>query len=122
LNAISLIGSEFNIRAVIGHQGEGDKDDISAVSYYKNLRCFTSYLRGVANNPYLPFVSGTIPHKSSSYNAVVEKAQLDVMAEDYYTHYVDLSEGTMFDGLHFDAATSEAFGIAVDNKLKGYGL
>lgn len=118
--AIELLSNEFEIVGVIGHQGEGDNDSISSEQYHKNLLCFISYLRGVVGNPYLPFVSGTIPRLSSSYNYNVEKAQLDAMAEDFYTHYVDLSQGTMFDGLHFDAATSESFGIAVYNKLKEY--
>jgi hypothetical protein len=119
-NALKALSDEFEIVGIIGHQGEGDKDAVSAAQYHKNLICFISYLRGVVGNPYLPFVSGTIPHLSSSYNKVVEEAQLQAMREDYYTYYVDLSQGTMFDGLHFDAATSEYFGISVYNKLKEY--
>ena len=122
LNAIAALPNIFEVRAIIGHQGEGDKDEISAPRYYDNLRAFIAYIRGVVGNQYLPFISGTIPRNSSSYNSLVEAAQLQVAAEDYFTHYVDLSQGTMFDGLHFDAATSEVFGVAVYNKLKEYGL
>lgn len=120
--AIANLGSDFEIRAVIGHQGESDKDPVSAANYYINLRCFISYLRGLVGNAYLPFIAGTVPRGSSSYNATVEKAMLDVMNKDFYTYYVDLSQATMFDGLHLDAASSEAFGIAVYNKLKDYGV
>lgn len=104
-------GSEFDIRAMLWHQGEGDADSVTAsAKYYYNLRSMIAYIRGVVGNDQLPFICGTVPHASASYDVTIEAALQQLSEEDPNFYLVDLSNAVMLDSWHFNAAWSEYFG------------
>lgn len=119
------IGSQqpLNIRAMLWHQGEGDYSPATISKYYyKDLKKFIAYIRGVCGNERLPFISGTISHLSGQYSAIVEEAQLKVAAEDPYVTYIDMSGAPLLDAYHFNAASSEYLGKMMYDALIDYGV
>ena len=104
---------EFEIGAMLWHQGEGDYSGASATApgkYYENLKKVIAYCRGVVGNSRLPFICGTISHNSAQYDATVEAAILRLASEDPYMWVVDMSNAALLDLYHFNAAWSEYFG------------
>ena len=103
-------GANYEIKAFLWHQGEGDSLALAASEYYRNFMEVISYVRGVVGNPILPVIFGTISHLSAQYNATVEAAMMKIAADDPYVWMVDMSAGTLLDAYHFDALSTEYLG------------
>lgn len=110
-HGVDINGSNFDIRAMLWHQGEGDAfSDQIASRYYMNLRKVIEYCRGVVGNKRLPFILGTISENSDQYNAKVDNAIRKIAHEDPYVFLVDMKNAVLQDQYHFNAAWSEYFG------------
>lgn len=128
IDAIVANGDTPDIRAIIWHQGESDKN--VGGSYYNNLKAMVAYVRNhivekTGNSSYatLPFFCGTIPHASSLYNSTVEKAFFTLEDEDANFHVIDLRDLTMLsDAKHFDAPSAELFGKRLYNRMVDEGI
>ena len=104
------IDANFEIKAFLWHQGEGDSTITTAENdYYKNLSEVIAYVRGVVGNPILPVIFGTISH-NRTYSTIVEAAFHKIDDEDPFVHLVDMSAATLLDAFHFDATWSEYLG------------
>jgi len=123
IDAITAAGDTPDIKAIIWHQGESDKNVGS--TYYANLKAMVAYVRnhlvtktGESKYATLPFFCGTVPHASSLYNSAVEKACFTLQDEDANFHTIDLRDLTMLsDTKHFDAASAELFGKRLYNRM-----
>lgn len=123
IDAIKAQGDTPDIKAIIWHQGESDKNASS--TYYNNLKQMVKYVRdhvvektGDSKYATLPFFCGTIPHASSLVNATVEKAFFTLEEEDANFHVIDLRDLTMLDDVkHFDAPSAELFGKRLYNRM-----
>ena len=123
IDAIKTAGDTPDIKAIIWHQGESDKN--AAGNYYANLKAMLKYVRdhlvektGDSKYASLPFFCGTIPHASSLYSSAVEKAFFTLEDEDANFHVIDLRDLTMLsDTKHFDAPSSELFGKRLYNRM-----
>ena len=128
IDAIEAQGDEVDIKAIIWHQGESDKN--AAGNYYNNLKNMVAYLRqhlvtktGESKYATLPFFCGTIPHASSLCNSTVEKAFFTLQDEDANFHVIDLRDLTMLsDTKHFDAPSAELFGKRLYNRMIDEGV
>jgi len=127
IDAIEAQGDEVDIKAIIWHQGESDRN---AGSYYENLKAMVKYVRdhlvektGQSKYASLPFFCGTIPHASSLHSSAVEKAFYTLEDEDANFHVIDLRDLTMLsDTKHFDAPSSELFGKRLYNRMVDEGV
>ena len=122
---VDAYGDTFDIRAMLWHQGEGDRGDIGKGTekrYYNNLRNMIAYVRGVVGNARLPIIAGTISHHSKQYDATIEEAQKRIAEEDPYFFLIDMSDATLQDNFHFDAVSSEYFGKMAYDKLIDAGV
>lgn len=115
-------GEDFDIRAMLWHQGEGDIGKGTKLRYYDNLRNMIAYIRGVVGNARLPVITGTISHHSKEYDATIEEAQKRIAEEDPYFYLIDMSGATLQDNFHFDAKCSEYFGKMAFDKLIDAGV
>lgn len=128
IDAIKANGDTPDIKAIIWHQGESDKN--AAGSYYNNLKAMVAYVRnhivektGESKYSTLPFFCGTIPHASSLCNSTVEKAFYRLQDEDENFHVIDLRDLTMLsDTKHFDAPSAELFGKRLYNRMIDEGV
>lgn len=128
IDAITNNGDTPDIKAIIWHQGESDRNVGSA--YYANLKAMLVYMRnhlvtktGQSKYSTLPFFCGTVPQSSAQYNAAVEKALYKLQEEDSNFHVVDLRDLTLQgDNLHFDAAGAELFGKRLYNSMVDEGV
>ena len=99
------------------------------VAYYDNLKNLITFLRkevykvtGDEADLTLPFIMGTVPHRSRQFNSQVEAAQLKLAKDMSNVYVLDLSDaGLRSDNLHFNAAWTEYFGMRVYNKLVEIG-
>ena len=116
-------GDDFEIVAMVWHQGEGDAQD-PAVSarYYDNFTSMIQYVRDLVGNPELPIFTGSFSHKSEPYSPVVEEAQKRISSEDKNFHLVDMSESALKDQYHFNDAWSEYFGASVYDMMVDAGI
>ena len=122
IDAIKAQGDDVDIKAMIWHQGESDRN---AGGYYENLKAMVKYVRdhlvektGESKYSTLPFFCGTIPHASSLYSSAVEKAFFTLEDEDANFHVIDLRDLTMLsDTKHFDAPSAELFGKRLYNRM-----
>lgn len=127
IDAITAQGDTPDIKAMIWHQGESDRN---AGVYYDNLKAMVKYVRdhlvektGESKYATLPFFCGTIPHASSLYSSAVEKAFFTLEDEDANFHVIDLRDLTMLsDTKHFDAPSSELFGKRLYNSMIDEGI
>lgn len=127
IDAIKAQGNDVDIKAIIWHQGESDRN---AGGYYDNLKAMVKYVRdhlvektGESKYATLPFFCGTIPHASSLYSSAVEKAFFTLEDEDANFHVIDLRDLTMLsDTKHFDAPSSELFGKRLYNRMIDEGI
>lgn len=117
-NAIQKNPGVFEIKAFLWHQGEGDYKQPASGDYYENFRDLIAYVREIVNNPTLPVIFGSISHKSTQYSSVVEDAQKRIVAEDANIYMVDMSDATLLDPYHFDAANSERLGVKMYEILR----
>lgn len=128
IDAIIANGDTPDIKAIIWHQGESDKN--AAGSYYNNLKAMVAYLRqhlvtktGESKYATMPFFCGTIPHASSLCNSTVEKAFFTLEDEDPNFHVIDLRDLAMLsDAKHFDAPSAELFGKRLYNRMIDEGV
>lgn len=123
VTTLSKLPGGYDVKAILWHQGEGDRSQ--GDHYYKNFKDMICYIRNAAyettgneKDKTLPFIFGTVSHKSKQYNHAVEKAQKQVAAELPNIYYIDMSDaGLLPDGLHFDSAWTEYLGKMMYNKL-----
>lgn len=124
-NIIESNGSTFDIRAILWHQGEGDRSSLgtgSADRYYVNLRNLIAYIRGIVGNERLPFITGTVSHNSDQYDKIIESAQKKIESEDPYYFLIDMSGAPLVDKYHFDANSAEYFGQKAYDALIDAGV
>lgn len=104
---------EYEIRAMIWHQGETDaarESPTASMNYYGNLKKVIAYCRGVVGNARLPFVFGTVAHANYDYDESIEAAMQKIAEEDPYVWLVDMSNAELRDQWHFNASWSEYMG------------
>ena len=124
-NHIASNGENFDIRAMLWHQGEGDYAGAGAGvpdRYYTNLRNMISYVRGIVGNERLPIITGTISEHSHQYDATVHAAQVRLASEDPYFILIDMSGAPLLDNYHFNAASSIYLGEMAYNALIDLGV
>ena len=120
---LSALDDGYDVKAILWHQGESDRK--AAGSYYENFKTMIAYMRqavyektGDPSDLQLPFIFGTICHRSTQYNSGVEKAQLQVAKDVPNVYYIDMSDVTLrSDNLHFDGPATEYLGKMMYNKL-----
>ncbi|NPD92007.1 sialate O-acetylesterase [Xylanibacter muris] len=120
---LSRLDGGYDVKAIMWHQGESDRK--KAGHYYKNFKDMILYMRnaiyavtGDEADKTLPFIFGTVPHKSKQYSREVEEAQKRVAAELPNVYCIDLSYvGLLDDQLHFDGPWTEYVGKLMYNKL-----
>lgn len=120
---LSKLPGGYDVKAIMWHQGEGDRKQPG--HYYKNFKDMINYMRaavyaktGREKDKTLPFIFGTVSHKSRQYSRGVEEAQLKVAAELPNVYCIDMSDaGLLPDVLHFDSAWTEYLGKQMYNKL-----
>lgn len=120
---IASQGSNFEIKAFLWHQGEGDSSISEAVAlrYYDNLKNMLAYVRGIVGNPRLHIFSGTIA-SNDTYKDIVNEAINRVAQEDYYFHVVDMTNAALEDNWHFNYEWSIYFGQKVYDLMIDYGV
>lgn len=122
---ISAQGSNFDIKAFIWHQGEGDADNADVASrYYDNLKNMLAYVRGVIGNPRLHFFCGSISNNNhaNAYKDVINDALWKLQLEDGYFHCVDMSNALLEDSYHFNYKWSIYFGQKVYDLMIDYDI
>ena len=111
IESVLTAHNNTEFKAVLWHQGEGDMQSVDgAFEYYENLKAVIWYIRGIVGNPNLPFIFGTISHRSMQYSAMIEDAQKRVAEEDPNVYCVDMSKAELLDDYHFNATWSEYLG------------
>lgn len=129
IDAISAKGKNADIKCMIWHQGESDRN-VSA-NYEANLKAMVAYVRqhlvsktGESRYATLPFFCGSVPKTSKQYNAKIEAALYSIAQTDENFHVIDLSciKDWRSDGVHFTAAGSEYFGKTLYNSLIDYDI
>lgn len=115
-------GNDFDIRAMIWHQGEGDVATGPASRYYHNLKYMIAYCRGIVGNQRLPFICGTVPTTSQQYSSTVDKAYKRLNEEDPYFYLVDMAGAPLKDAYHFNNVSNEYFGKKVYDYLIDAGV
>ncbi len=124
--AVELQGSNFEIKAFIWHQGEGDAGQTQEVAdrYYENLKNMLAYVRGVVGNPRLNFFCGTISNNNhaDAYKGIVNAAYWKLASEDPYFHCVDMSNAVLEDPWHFNYQWSIYFGQKVYDMMIDAGI
>jgi hypothetical protein len=104
----------YRIRGMLWHQGEADNHPSVDSAYQANLTSLIAEVRSFTGVAALPFVFGTVPAVSSSYNATVRAAQLAVDAADANAYCRD-NNGLAYDlaagdPLHWGASACVTFG------------
>ena len=123
--AMAAKGSEFEIKAFIWHQGEGDSNEQEvAERYYDNLKKMLAYVREVVGNPELQFICGNISESNitNKYKDIVNDAFDKLSSEDPFFHVIDLRHAQLFDNWHFNSKWSEYFGQKVYDKMVDLGI
>ena len=111
INAVLSAHPNTAFKAVLWHQGEADGTSVQgAFEYYNNFKALIWYIRGIVKNPNLPFIFGTISHKSLEYSAIVEDAQKRIAEEDSNVYYVNMAEADLLDNYHFNATWANYLG------------
>ena len=126
-NVLSKLSQGYDVKAILWHQGESDRK--AGAAYYDNLKHLITFLRnevykvtGDEADLTLPFIMGTVPHRSRQFNSQVEAAQLKLAKDMSNVYVLDLSDaGLRSDNLHFNAEWTEYFGMRVYNKLVEIG-
>jgi hypothetical protein len=106
----ALKGVTLNLLGIIWHQGEHDEVLGTEASYAANFTALVSKIRTFTGNATLPIIYGTIPATSDYYSATIRTAQLNFAAGDANAWCRDNDDLTMFDDVHFDAASCSTFG------------
>lgn len=105
-------GLTFKVRGLLWHQGESDglAGGLASSTYGANWAALVSKVRSFTGDAALPIFYGTIPATSADYDVVIRDAMLDYAASDPNAYCRDNDDLTMFDGVHFDAASNVVFG------------
>lgn len=122
---VELQGANFDIKAMLWHQGEGDMQNESVANrYYDNLKNMLAYVRGVIGNPRLYFFCGNISlHRTTpGYVNIINAAYTKLASEDPYFKVVDMSNAQLEDGYHFDYKWSIYFGQKVYDLMVDAGI
>lgn len=117
LNALAAT-PDLEIKGCIYHQAEGDWLYPAAVEFFQGFKDVIAFTRGIVGNPKLPFIFGTVAPVSAQYSPIVNAAFQKVFAEDKFAFLIDMSDGTLLDAYHFDAASTQLFGQRVFDVLK----
>ena len=123
--AIELQGTNFEIKAFLWHQGEGDADSLAVANrYYDNLKNMLAYVRGIIGNPRLNFFCGSISNNNhyNQYKDIINAAYFKLASEDPYFHLVDMSNAVLKDSWHFNAEWSIYFGQKVYDLMIDAGV
>ena len=123
--AEELQGSNFEIKAFLWHQGEGDADNLAVANrYYDNLKNMLAYVRGIVGNPRLDFFCGSISNNNHSnpYKDIINAAYFKLASEDPYFHLVDMSNAVLEDNWHFNYQWSIYFGQKVYDLMIDAGV
>lgn len=111
IDAVLSAHSNTEFKAVLWHQGEADGTAVQgAFEYYNNFKALIWYIRGIVKNPNLPFIFGTISHKSLEYSAIVEDAQKRIAEENSNVYFVNMAEADLLDNYHFNATWANYLG------------
>ena len=123
INALIADNKTPDVKAIIWHQGESDKNN---GLYASDLTAVDTYVREhlaekLNDDKYLtlPFFCGNIPRKSSLFTVNLDKnfATIEETA-DNNMHVVDIYDLTMkSDNKHFDAASAVVFGKRLFNRM-----
>lgn len=122
---INTQGSNFDIKAMLWHQGEGDMQIESvAKRYYENLKNMLAYVRGIIGNPRLHVFCGNISlnRTTPGYVEIINAAYTKLASEDPYLHVVDMSNAGLEDGYHFNYQWSIYFGQKVYDMMIDAGI
>ena len=122
---VNTQGSNFDIKAFIWHQGEGDADNADVASrYYENLKNMIAYVRGVVGNPRLHFFCGNLSNNNvvNPYRSVINEAYAKVASEDPYFHCIDMRDAVLEDSWHFNYQWSIYFGQKVYDEMIDTGI
>ena len=127
---LATLKQGYKVRAILWHQGEADRNAQGPANYYNNLKTLIAHMRQFlyeqtadADCLTLPFILGTVPPKSTQYNADVEAAHLRVAAEDDNVYAINLSgQPLLGDDLHFSVETGDYYGRQVFLKLVDLGI
>ncbi len=114
----------YEIRALVWHQGEGDKQQ--ADCYADNFRQLVCAIRqhlvsktGRRRYRHLPVICGTFAKGSRQGSPQVAKALYELQQADSHVYVVDAHDLTLLpDRLHFDAASAETLGRRMFGKLQ----
>lgn len=104
----------LKIKAIVMHQGEGDKPrSLMEGSYYIGLCRMIQWIRGLVGSPNLPFIFGSIPTNSYSYSEIIYNDMMRCAADMQNVYLVTMGEAsgwvhdTMYDNgmpVHFSSA------------------
>ena len=107
---------DLKFKAIIMHQGEQDENIVkTSGTYYINLCRLIQWIRGLVGSPKLPFIFGSIPTNSSSFNQIIYDDMVRVAADLNDVYLVTIGEATDWvddqwhsgtTGLHFGANTA----------------
>ena len=107
---------DLKFKAIIMHQGEQDENIVkTSGTYYINLCRLIQWIRGLVGSPKLPFIFGSIPTNSSSFNQIIYDDMVRVAADLNDVYLVTMGEATDWvddqwhsgtTGLHFGANTA----------------
>ncbi|MDD3335311.1 MAG: sialate O-acetylesterase [Eubacteriales bacterium] len=115
-------GSAYKIRAMLWHQGEGDRAPGPASRYGENLRALIAYCRKVSGQPDLPFITATVSTVSEQYSDTVCNAVRKLALEDSRVRLIEMGAAPLRDKYHFNAASSEYFGMKAYDCLIDLGV
>ena len=122
---IASDGANFEIKALVWHQGEGDSASQEVADrYYDNLRNMLAYIRGIVGNPRLYVFCGNLSLNAQNvgYKAVINAAYAKLASEDPYLKVVDMSDAAMEDAYHFNYEWSIYFGEKVYDMMVDAGI
>lgn len=127
-NKLSKLKGGYDIKALIWHQGESDRQVGSR--YYDNLKGVITYIRQylvikTGNKKYanLPVIVGGIVYSGRGHANSVALAQIRLANDDPNVHYVDVHDATLQkDNMHFDAAGTELLGRKIYDELVDLSL
>jgi len=118
-------GTNFEIKAFLWHQGEGDADtEAVALRYYDNLKNMLAYVRGIVGNPRLQFFCGNLSENNHAnpYIGIINAAYAQLASEDPYFHCVDMRNAVLEDSWHFNYEWSIYFGQKVYDLMIDAGV
>jgi len=123
---------DIKFKAIVMHQGEGDNSStLMEGEYYMELCQTIQWIRGLVGSPNLPFIFGSIPTNSVSWNETVYNGMVKAAADLNDVYLVTIGEATDWvddqwhnedEGLHFGVNTAakladDMYNIMVSKKM-----